>query len=254
MYKIIKLTVLASLGVIEAQQIPSNSDKKCRVLSLSGGGSKGAYEVGVIKSVVDTLSAPDNHYDVVSGVSVGAINTAALALFGEGEDEEMSEFLMNLWGNLTNEDVWTTWNTLDPAYPIYGEAGYLDVSPLYRYLLNIFKDNITKRRTFVSTVDAMSGSYVPFSLYDEPGANKTSKEFKVCAVVGSASMPFIFPPRNMSQFGIDMQLIDGGSAWNNNMMTAINECMKIEGITEEQQIEVDIIVLNPDGKLDPFVR
>ena len=30
--------------------------------------------------------------------------------------------------------------------------------------------------------------------------------------------------------------------------------MKIEGITEEQQIEVDIIVLNPDGKLDPFVR
>ena len=57
---------------------------------MSGGGSKGAYEVGVIQTVVNTLAAPENHYDVVSGVSVGGINTAALSLFGEGEDFEMA--------------------------------------------------------------------------------------------------------------------------------------------------------------------
>ena len=252
-----KLLLLVALGFTQAQQIPKeyNPDKKCRILSLSGGGSKGAYEVGVIKTVVDTLSAPDNHYDVVSGVSVGGINTAALSLFGEGEDDEMVQFLMDLWGNLTNRDVWQYWDVLNPAFPIYGEAGYLDDSPLYHYLLNIFKthDNKTKRRTFVSAVDAESGSYVPFSLYDEPGTNNTSAEFKVSAVVGSASMPFIFPPMNMSQFGYDMQLIDGGSTWNNNFVTAIDQCMKIEGITEEHQIEVDVIVLSPSTKLGPFV-
>ena len=78
----------------------------CRVLSLSGGGSKGAYEVGVVNSVIKTLEAPDNHYDVVSGVSVGGINTAAFTLFGEGEDEQLADFLMDLWKNLSNSDVW----------------------------------------------------------------------------------------------------------------------------------------------------
>ena len=215
-------------------------------MSLSGGGSKGAYETGAISTIVNTLPAPENHYDVVSGVSVGGINTAALTLFGEGEDIEMAQFMMDLWGNLTNRDVWDFWPTLNPVEPIYGESGYLDDSPLFRYLLNIFKthNNTTKRRGFVSAVDAESGAYVPFSIYDEPGANKTSAEFKVSAVVGSASMPFIFPPKNMTLEGYQMQLIDGGSTWNNNMMTAISECMKLEGVTQEEQIEVDYIVLH----------
>ena len=168
----------------------------------------------------------------------------------------MAQFMLDLWGNLTNKDVWTFWENVDPAFPIYGEAGYLDDSPLYRYLLNIFKnhENTVKRRAFVSTVDLMSGSFVPFSIYDEPGANKTSIEYKVSAIVGGASIPFVFPYMNMSRFDIDMQLIDGGSGnWNNNFVTAIDECMKMEGITEENQIEVDVITLDQDGKLSPFV-
>lgn len=64
--------------------------------------------------------------------------------------------------------------------------------------------NITKRRTFVSACDVESGAYKAFSLYDEPGAEISSMEYKVSAVVGSASMPFIFPPRNMTEFGYPM--------------------------------------------------
>jgi len=224
------------------------SNKKCRVLSLSGGGSKGAYEVGVINSVINTLDAPENHYDVVSGVSVGGINTAAFALFGEGEDLALVDFLTDLWKNLSNSNVWRFWpeeKWYNPAEPIYGEGGYLDDTPLYEYLLDVVtkKGNISKRRTFVSACDVESGNYKAFSLYDEPGAPKSSKEYKVSAVVGSASMPFIFPPRNMSEFGYPMQLMDGGSVWNNNMVTAIDECMKIEGITSKEQVVVDVITL-----------
>ena len=58
----------------------------CRILSMSGGGSKGAYEAGAIHSIFNTLEAPDNQYDVVSGVSVGAINSASFALFGKGDE------------------------------------------------------------------------------------------------------------------------------------------------------------------------
>ena len=53
----------------------------CRVLSLSGGGAKGAYEVGALQYLLTNLPAPHNQYDVISGVSVGAINALGYSLF-----------------------------------------------------------------------------------------------------------------------------------------------------------------------------
>jgi len=147
----------------------------------------------------------------------------------------MADYMMDLWKNLTNRDVWDWWHTWNPIEPVYGKPGFLNDQPLYDYLLNVFAKfgNVSKRRAFVSAVDAESGAYVPFSLFDEKDELPTASSYKVSAVVGSASMPFIFPPRNMMAFGYNMQLMDGGSTWNNNMITAINECMKIDGITDE---------------------
>lgn len=59
----------------------ANEEKRCKVLSVSGGGSKGAYEVGVIKGVVEYL---EDQYDVYSGVSVGSINALGFSLFDYG--------------------------------------------------------------------------------------------------------------------------------------------------------------------------
>ena len=57
-------------------------------------------------------------------------------------------------------------------------------------------------------------------------------------------MPFIFPPTNMSKFGLDALLIDGGSTWNNNMISAVKDCYSREGITDPRQIDVDVIILD----------
>ena len=77
-----------------------------------------------------------------------------------------------------------------------------------------------KKHAFVSANDAISGVYIPFALHDPT----KSEKYRVSAVVGSASMPFVFPPRDMSEFGLNALLIDGGSTWNNNMISAINDC------------------------------
>jgi predicted acylesterase/phospholipase RssA len=58
------------------------SAQRCKVLSVSGGGSKGAYEVGVMQGVVDIL---DEEYDVISGVSVGSINALGFSIFDYGK-------------------------------------------------------------------------------------------------------------------------------------------------------------------------
>lgn len=39
--------------------------------------------------------------------------------------------------------------------------------------------------------------------------------------------------------------MDGGTTWNNNMVSGVEECMKMPGIENHSQIEVDVIILHP---------
>ena len=39
-------------------------------------------------------------------------------------------------------------------------------------------------------------------------------------------------------------LMDGGTTWNNNMIVAVNECLREPGIEGHDQISVDIITLD----------
>lgn len=79
-----------------------NDVPMCRILSMSGGGSKGAYEAGALHSIFHTEGV-DVKYDVVSGVSVGAINSASMALFAKGDEAALGDFLLDMWMNLTND-------------------------------------------------------------------------------------------------------------------------------------------------------
>jgi predicted acylesterase/phospholipase RssA len=61
-------------------------DGKCRVLAMRGGGTKGAYEVGALKSMAEMLEPIDIAYDVLAGVSIGAINAAMFSTFKRGDE------------------------------------------------------------------------------------------------------------------------------------------------------------------------
>ena len=70
-----------------------NKEKKSdheTVLVLQGGGSLGAYECGVFK----TLDKHNIKFDVIVGTSIGAVNASIIA--GSG-DENPSENLENFW-------------------------------------------------------------------------------------------------------------------------------------------------------------
>ena len=131
-------------------------EKKCRVLSLSGGGAKGAYEVGALHSLANMLDSPESHYDVVSGVSVGSINAAGAGLFGLGEEKEMADFLLNIWTNLTSSQVWKFWKSPNPIAGITSKGGFLDNQPLHDLLVRLIssKDAKYKKRVLVSANDA----------------------------------------------------------------------------------------------------
>ena len=51
---------------------------------MSGGGSNGAWEAGVVWGLVHYGNSEEFQYDVVSGISAGSINAAAMAGFPLG--------------------------------------------------------------------------------------------------------------------------------------------------------------------------
>ncbi|MCW8924348.1 MAG: patatin-like phospholipase family protein, partial [Gammaproteobacteria bacterium] len=52
-------------------------------LVLTGGGARAAYQVGVLKAIAEiTPKKSANPFAIIIGTSAGAINSAALAIYG----------------------------------------------------------------------------------------------------------------------------------------------------------------------------
>lgn len=111
---------------------------------------------------------------------------------------------------------------------------------MFDLLSGLFSPHKVKKRVIVSANDAITGAYVNMKLHEY----NDDKGKIVASVVGSASVPFFFPPRNMSEYGDDTLLIDGGTSWNNNLVSGVEECLKMDGIHSHEQIDVDIISLD----------
>jgi NTE family protein len=78
------------------RKIEENSEKELRVetvLVLQGGGSLGAYECGVYK----TLAKHNIQFDIVSGTSIGALNAAIIASYSYDSVKNSTKQLENFW-------------------------------------------------------------------------------------------------------------------------------------------------------------
>ncbi|MDA3857009.1 MAG: patatin-like phospholipase family protein [Roseovarius sp.] len=76
-------------------------------LVLAGGGARGAYQVGVLKAIAKITGSRDNPFAVITGVSGGAINAAALASRAS-DFKNGVEWLEELWGGLHAHNVYRT--------------------------------------------------------------------------------------------------------------------------------------------------
>ena len=61
------------------------------------GRNNGAWEAGVLYGLTHYGNPTDFAWDVVTGVSAGAINTCAVSVFATGDEVAMSEFLSWNW-------------------------------------------------------------------------------------------------------------------------------------------------------------
>lgn len=74
-------------------------------MALRGGGIHGVYEAGALKALVEVLEPFEVAYDIVSGVSVGALNSALLAVHPRGEEKKAVEEMVSLYENTKFDDM-----------------------------------------------------------------------------------------------------------------------------------------------------
>lgn len=94
-------------GSISAGSMQNN---KKTGLVLTGGGARGAYQVGVLKAVSRMLCesgwhASRNPYDIICGTSAGALNGTALACHADDFGEGLQR-LASIWENFSVEQVY----------------------------------------------------------------------------------------------------------------------------------------------------
>ena len=190
-----------------------------RALVLQGGGAKGAFQVGVLKHLMGELEID---YDIVCGVSVGAINGAWVAQTPRGEEKAGAAELARFWTSIDNDDIrkkWFAWPLTVPWKPsVYNSRPLQD---LLRRELDQKKMAATGRKFRAGAVSLTSGMYKTWRETDED---------IVEGVLASSSFPGgLIPIRDDGHWWTDGGVRD---------QTPLNEAIKLGATT------CDIILLS----------
>ncbi len=74
------ISILLSISILVTPLV-SGKNQRCKALALSGGANKGAYESGLLYGFSHSDKAADYEYEVITGVSAGAINAGAISVW-----------------------------------------------------------------------------------------------------------------------------------------------------------------------------
>lgn len=202
-------------------------DCECRIgLVLTGGGARAAYQVGLVRHLAKRL--PEFHFDVLTGVSAGAINATFLASH-PGNAAEATEELSNIWLELTpdhvfRDDGWSLgkmvvrWllNLASGGLRYRPQVrGMVDASPLGRHLTGVLGVDAANGRVLpgiarnlergrldavaVTTVEWSTGYTVTWvqgrdiETWERPKRRSERALLTLDHVLASSSLPFIFP-------------------------------------------------------------
>jgi NTE family protein len=191
-------------------------------LVLTGGGARAAYQVGVLKAIAEIVGPGTFPFDVVAGISAGAINAVAVAT-GAEDLTAAANRLGATWGSLTPDRIYRTgglklagigarWLRDLSAGPLLGKSGVnylLDPSPLRALVENEIPIGRMRRHlragrlrgVAVSATNYHTGSGVTFfegATDVTPWSRSTRVGVRarigVDHVMASAAIPVFFPP------------------------------------------------------------
>jgi NTE family protein len=201
-----------------------------KALVHSGGAAKGAWACGIIQYLLGDLEI---HYDILTGTSVGAINTSFLAMFKEGEEKEAAKLLKDWWLKLDNSKIyrrWPFWGRIAAAW----RKSFYDSTPLQTLIRNevdLEKIRTSGKKIAVGALNLHTGKYVVFDQDDDNFID---------AVLASSAFPATLTPVKINN---DL-FIDGGMKMLSPIKVAI----------EMGADEIDVITTSPDIRDKKFIE
>lgn len=190
-----------------------------RALVLSGGGSKGAWQLGILKK---WMGEQGQDYEIMSGVSVGALTVAAIAQIPFGRPKEAIDRVIKLWREtVETKNIYKRWFPFGRLHALWSKSVF-DSQPLINMVRNSFDhEKVLKsgRRISVGAVCLADGEH--------RYARETDPRF-VDWVLASASFPIFLNP-----ILIDGKLWSDGGIKN---VTPMGQAIKM-GATE-----IDVLV------------
>lgn len=194
-----------------------------RALVLSGGGSRGAYQVGALKA----LAEDGRSWDSVHGVSVGALNAGWIAMHKKHLHGVCISTLYSIWNRvLKTEQIYAAWAPFGLKYLYSLWKGSLHTGGPLRHLVEEFWDGqLIKDSGIKLTVGCCSLSSGRYHAIDQ--TNDRILDY----VLASSHLPMVFEP-----IKIDGELwVDGG----------IRHQIPILEALKEEPDEIDIVVTSP---------
>lgn len=186
-------------------------------LVLSGGGAKGAFQCGAEKYAREVKGY---HWDIIAGVSVGALNGVMLAM-------KKYARLFEIWNTISNDQVYTGgFNIVAILKILFGAKSFYGNDPLKKLLLQELEPDKVQADLRIGAVSLVSGEYVEFR-GDEPNLAE--------AVLASTVMPIIWTPVEVSAGNRSM--VDGG----------VRNISPIGDVLDAEPDEVVIINCSPEA-------
>lgn len=153
-----------------------------RALVLSGGGSRGAFQIGALQYL--EREAKD-YYQVFCGVSVGALNCAGLAQydnFSEGVD-----YVSDLWHRLTDKDVKKHWFPFGYLHGLW-KTGLYNTSPLRKMIYEVFDAQKVIDANNILRVGAVNLQTNQYNVFTE----QDCLAYQAAPILASSSFPVMF--------------------------------------------------------------
>ncbi|KUM27225.1 hypothetical protein AU467_02180 [Mesorhizobium loti] len=192
-YSAKRLVVFHNERLKSARTDPSIKPNELNALTLSGGGSSGAFGAGILAGWEKAGTRP--HFDIVTGISTGSL-IAPLAFLGPAYDDELKE----AFTTIDDPKIYTKRSLLGAL----SSGSFTSNAPLAKMLdkyitedvlYKIARESKKGRRLFIGTTNLDADRAVIWDMGAIAASNQPDrlKLFKQ-VVLASTSVPGIFPP------------------------------------------------------------
>ena len=241
-----EFTLKRSLGkIVEAkfkQYSGSSSKIPFNILTLSGGGSGGAYGAGNLYGWKEHGDIPA--FDVVTGISTGSIMASFAFLGGEEIDR-----LKTIFNSLKTQDLyksswfsWFTRATINNPKPLKELLRRGIDEP---FLARIAEEHRKGRRLYMGSTNLDTGQLVVWDMGAIAASDRPDKAQRYRDIIyASSAIPILLPPQ---LFEVDVndetysQLhVDGGLHSNVFMIGLLVNWAEVMQLTPEQNINFDV--------------